>query len=107
MSAGKAIVSTRYSYAMELLESGRGMLAASNSASALADSLTEVLLDRELRRRLGRSAYEFSRTMVWPEVGARYRRIFDRVAAPVGLVPLGASRDGSHIGAEGVGVGRA
>jgi len=107
MSAGKAIVSTRYSYAMELLESGRGMLAASNSASALAESLTEVLLDRELRRRIGRSAYEFSRTMVWPAVGARYRRIFDRVAAPVGLVPLGASRDGSHIGAEGVGVGRA
>jgi glycosyltransferase involved in cell wall biosynthesis len=107
MSAGKAIVSTRYSYAMELLEGGRGMLAASNSASALAESLTEVLLDRELRRRLGRSAYEFSRTMVWTEVGARYRRIFDRVAARVGLVPLGTSRDSLHISSEGVGVGRA
>jgi len=106
MSAGKAIVSTRYSYAVEMLESGRGMLAASNSARALAESLTEVLLDRELRTRLGRRAYEFSRTMVWTEVGATYGRIFDRVAAPMGRVALGASRDSSLVSAEGVGVGR-
>ena len=107
MSAGKAIVSTRYSYAVEMLEGGRGMLATSNSAQALAESLTAVLLDRDLRGRLGRRAYEFSRTMVWTEVGAMYRRIFDRVASPMGLVPYGASRDSSRVSAEGVGVGRA
>jgi glycosyltransferase involved in cell wall biosynthesis len=107
MSAGKAIVSTRYSYAVEMLEAGRGMLVASNSARALAESLTEVLLDRDLRNRLGRRAYEFSRTMVWTEVGARYGRIFDRVAAPMGRVPLGASRDGLPVSAERVGADRA
>jgi glycosyltransferase involved in cell wall biosynthesis len=106
MSAGKAIVSTRYSYAVEMLEAGRGMLVASNSPRALAESLTEVLLDRDLRNRLGRRAYEFSRTMVWTEVGARYGRIFDRVAAPMGRVPLGASRDGSPVSAERVGADR-
>jgi glycosyltransferase involved in cell wall biosynthesis len=107
MSAGKAIVSTRYSYAMEMLESGRGMLAASNSAQALAESLTEVLLDRELRNRLGRRAYEFSRTMVWTAVGARYGRIFERITAPMDRVPVSASPDRSVVGERGVGAGHA
>lgn len=79
MSAGKAIVSTPYAYAVEMLEAGRGKLVASGSVQALADSLTELIRDGELRGQLGRKAYEFSRTMVWPEVGARYRSIFDRV----------------------------
>jgi glycosyltransferase involved in cell wall biosynthesis len=107
MSAGKAIVSTRYSYAVEMLEAGRGMLATSDSASALAESLREVLLDRELRNRLGRRAYEFSRAMVWAEVGTRYGRIFDRVGAPMSRVPFGAAPGKSSVGAEKVVASRA
>jgi glycosyltransferase involved in cell wall biosynthesis len=106
MSAGKAIVSTRYSYAVEMLEAGRGMLVGSSTGPALAESLTEVLLDRGLRSLLGRRAYEFSRTMVWTEVGARYRRIFDRVAAPAGRARVGSSRGSELVSAEGVGAGR-
>jgi glycosyltransferase involved in cell wall biosynthesis len=107
MSAGKAIVSTRYSYAVEMLEAGRGMLVESSSGPALAESLTAVLLDRGLRRRLGRRAYEFSRTMVWTEVGSRYRRIFDRVAVPLGRSRAGVSRGGELVSAHRVGAGRA
>jgi glycosyltransferase involved in cell wall biosynthesis len=81
MSAGKAIVSTRYPYAVEMLEGGRGRLVASTAPGVLADSLIELLSDHDLRHRLGRRAYEFSRTMIWPEVGARYRQIFARVSA--------------------------
>jgi glycosyltransferase involved in cell wall biosynthesis len=81
MSAGKAIVSTRYAYAVEMLEGGRGRLVESSLPGALGDSLIELIRDHELRRRLGRRAYEFSRTMIWPEVGARYRGIFERVGA--------------------------
>ncbi len=81
MSAGKAIVSTRYPYAVEMLEGGRGKLVASTEPGVLAESLVELLADHELRHRMGRRAYEFSRTMIWPEVGARYSRIFERVSA--------------------------
>jgi glycosyltransferase involved in cell wall biosynthesis len=79
MSAGKACVSTPYAYAVEMLEAGRGMVVASGSPEALAVPLTQLVRDRNLRNQLGRRAYEFSRTMIWPEVGATYRRIFDRV----------------------------
>jgi glycosyltransferase involved in cell wall biosynthesis len=98
MSAGKACVSTPYAYALEMLEGGRGMVVASGSPEALATPLTQLVRDRSLREQLGRRAYEFSRTMIWPEVGATYQRIFDRVsgfqARSIGV-------------AEEVGVGRA
>lgn len=95
MSAGRACVSTRYAYAVEMLEAGRGRLVGTNSPTALADSLVELIQDEALRTQLGLKAYEFSRTMIWPEVGARYRQIFDRVVGSrrqsVGLVGLGSN----------------
>lgn len=81
MSAGKACVSTPYAYAVEMLEAGRGRVMASGSPEVISDSLTELLRDHEMRRRIGRRAYEFSRTMIWPAIGAKYQRIFDRVGA--------------------------
>ena len=79
MSAGKACVSTPYVYAVEMLEGGRGRLVESGTPEAFAGALTELVRDDDLRLRLGRNAYDFSRTMIWPAIGDRYRRIFDRV----------------------------
>jgi glycosyltransferase involved in cell wall biosynthesis len=81
MSAGKAVVSTPYPYAVEMLEAGRGRLVASGSSKDFAEVLIELVRDADQRNQLGRRAYDFSRTMIWPEVGARYARIFSRVGA--------------------------
>jgi glycosyltransferase involved in cell wall biosynthesis len=81
MSAGKAVVSTPYPYAVEMLEAGRGRLVAAGSARDFAEVLAELVRDPDARSQLGRRAYDFSRTMVWPEVGDRYARIFSRVGA--------------------------
>lgn len=81
MGAGRAIVSTPYVYAAELLADGRGVLVPPGSPSALASALNEVLGDRALRAELGRRAYAHSRRMAWPAVGAEYRRLFARVTA--------------------------
>lgn len=92
MGAGKAIVSTPYAYARELLANGRGRLVPVGSPTALAQSLVELLQNADLRNALGRRAYDHSRGMVWPEVGEQYRRIFDRAACPTipRLVPIAA-----------------
>ena len=82
MGAGKAIVSTPYAYALEQLADGRGRLYPVGSAAALEQSLIDLLRDPELRFLLGRRAYEYSRRMVWSEVGAEYRRVFARAARP-------------------------
>ena len=86
MSAGRAIVSTPYAYAAELLAEGRGVLVAPGSPAKFAAALNRVLADDELRDAIGRRAYAYSRNMVWSEVGAEYRRLFERVAAPASVV---------------------
>jgi glycosyltransferase involved in cell wall biosynthesis len=80
MGAGRAIVSTPYTYATELLADGRGLLVPPGSPEALATALHRVLADDELREAIGRRAYEYSRQMVWSQVGATYQRLFARVA---------------------------
>jgi glycosyltransferase involved in cell wall biosynthesis len=88
MGAGRAIISTPYTYAAELLANGRGVLVPPGSVSALATALNEVLGDHELRAALGRRAYAYSRRMIWSAVGADYRRLLDRVATRVPLNEL-------------------
>jgi glycosyltransferase involved in cell wall biosynthesis len=80
MGAGRAIVSTPYAYANELLADGRGVLVAPGSPTRLATALTEVLGDHDLRAAIGRRAHAYSRGMVWSAVGAEYGRLFERVA---------------------------
>jgi glycosyltransferase involved in cell wall biosynthesis len=85
MGAGRAIISTPYTYATELLADGRGLLVAPASATALEDALIDVLGDPRLRAALGRRAYASSRGMVWSAVGAAYGRVFERVATQASL----------------------
>jgi glycosyltransferase involved in cell wall biosynthesis len=81
MGAGRAIVSTPYTYAAELLADGRGVLVPPGSPDGLATALNDILGDDELRAALGRHAYAYSRGMVWSAVGAEYRAVFERVTA--------------------------
>ena len=99
MGAGRAIVSTPYAYAAELLAGGRGVLVPSATPELFATAVNEVLGNEKLRAALGRKAYEFSRRMVWSDVGAQYRALFARVgatssvaavASSLGLSPLNA-----------------
>jgi glycosyltransferase involved in cell wall biosynthesis len=91
MAAGKAIVSTPYAYATEQLAPDRGRLVPAGSPRALAESFIELLLDPEIRTSMGRRAYDYSRKMVWWEVGAEYRRILDRASRST-VSPVRASR---------------
>jgi glycosyltransferase involved in cell wall biosynthesis len=81
MGAGRAIVSTPYVYASELLAAGRGLLVRPASVTDLSGALTQLLGDPALRHEIGRRAYDYSRRMVWPAVGAKYRALFSEVAA--------------------------
>ena len=80
MGAGRAIVSTPYIYANELLAEGRGVLVTPSSPEAFADGINSVLGDAELRAAIGQRAYAYSRRMIWPAVGAEYGAIFERLA---------------------------
>jgi glycosyltransferase involved in cell wall biosynthesis len=79
MGAGRAVLSTPYAYAQELLADGRGVLTMPGSPASLAHALNELLAQDARRATIGRRAYEYTRAMVWPSVGAEYRRVFGAV----------------------------
>ena len=89
MGAGRAVVSTPYAYASELLDDGRGVLVAPGSPAAWADALIGLLESDTRRAAIGRRAHEHTRSMVWSNVGAAYRGLFARVIAS-GRVAAGA-----------------
>ena len=89
MGAGRAIVSTPFAAAAELLAGGRGVLVPPGSPARLASALNRLLAAPAERAELGRLAYEHSRTMTWSAVGAEYGRLFARLAgSPIRVAPV-------------------
>ena len=85
--AGKAVVSTPYWHAQELLADGRGILVPFRDANAIAEGVCTYLDDPELMQRTRETAYRLGRDMLWPAVGQRYLEAFaqarkERRAAP-------------------------
>jgi glycosyltransferase involved in cell wall biosynthesis len=73
---GKAIVSTPYLYAQELLAHNRGFLCEFRDAASISDRLMMLLDDPSLRRATERRAYRFARQMTWPHVAHEYGSLF-------------------------------
>ncbi|CAF4289021.1 unnamed protein product, partial [Rotaria sp. Silwood2] len=63
---GKAVVSTPYLYAKELLAHGRGFLIPFNDHQALSSTIITLVQNQEVRDAARRQAYKFGRQMIWP-----------------------------------------
>jgi polysaccharide biosynthesis protein PslF len=85
VGCGKAIVSTPYLYAQELLAHNRGFLCAFRDAPSIAKRLNMLLDDPALRRATERRAYRFGRQMTWPHVSVEYGNLFLELAPPGSL----------------------
>lgn len=79
--AGKAIVSTPYWHAQELLADGRGRLVPPRDAAALAREINALLDDEAAMTSMRRAVYAHSRGAIWPAVARRYLALFDEVVA--------------------------
>ena len=76
VGCGKAIVSTPYLYAQELLAHNRGFLCEFRDAASITAGLNMLLDDPALRRATERRAYRFGRQMTWPHVASAYGALF-------------------------------
>src|SRR5512136_337437 len=81
LGAGKAVISTPYWYAEEMLAEGRGALVPFRDPAALAEKVIALLDNEAKRHAMRKRAYLFGRDMIWPRVARRYMESFDRARA--------------------------
>ena len=78
LGAGKAVVSTPYWYAEEMLNGERGKLVPFRDPKALAAEVINLLDNEAERHAMRKRAYLFGRDMIWPEVSRLYMQSFER-----------------------------
>ncbi len=76
LGAGRAVVSTPYLHAKEVLSHGRGMFCKFKDPNSIAEEVQKLLEDDKLRRGMERKAYRYSRSFTWPKVARKYVEIF-------------------------------
>jgi len=79
LSAGKAIISTPYLHAIELLDEERGVLVPFDNPQAIAEKTVELLDNGTARHAMRKRAYLYTRDMVWNRVAQQYMGSFERV----------------------------
>ncbi|MHB8412931.1 MAG: glycosyltransferase family 4 protein [Candidatus Acidiferrales bacterium] len=78
-SAGKAIISTPYLHATELLDNERGALVPFDDPQAIAAKTIALLDDDTGRHAMRRRAYLYARDMVWTRVAQKYMKSFENI----------------------------
>jgi glycosyltransferase involved in cell wall biosynthesis len=78
VGSGKAVISTPYSYARELLADGRGMLVPWRDPEAIARAVDGLLGDEKKCLAMRARAAAYGRNMVWPQVARSYMHSFER-----------------------------
>jgi len=88
--AGKAVVSTPYWHAQELLSEGRGILARFRDARSIVEGVCTLLDDPARMKEICEKAWALGRESIWPAVAARFVESFQRARAERKTTPRSA-----------------
>jgi glycosyltransferase involved in cell wall biosynthesis len=79
MGTGKAVISTPYWYAEEMLAEGRGIIVPFKNSEAIAEQISDILDNEVVRNAMRKRAYTFCRESIWKEVARKYLVLFNEV----------------------------
>ena len=79
MGTGKAVISTPYWYATEMLAEDRGRIVPFHNPDAMAEQIIDLLDNDVDRHAMRKKAYIFSRNATWKEVSRKYLQVFREV----------------------------
>ncbi len=85
VGTGKAVVSTPYWAASELLADGRGLLVPFDDPQKMSEAVIEILTNDSLFYSLRRRAYDYGRSRTWPKIGQLYWRLFSSKRFPASV----------------------
>lgn len=88
---GKAVVSTPYWHARELLADGRGILVPFGDSDAIGNEIAKLLTNAVLRQAMRKRAYSSSRPMTWERTAERYMSTFESVGRRLRLKTIARS----------------
>lgn len=97
LGAGKAVVSTPYWYASEMLDEGRGVLVPFGDADAIAESIKELFANDVARDAMRKRAYQFCREMVWAQVARSYLSTAEQATQERASRPMPLQRAGKRV----------
>jgi glycosyltransferase involved in cell wall biosynthesis len=93
LGAGKAIVSTPYWHAKELLAEKRGVIVPFESPDEIANAVVALLENDAERHAMRKRAYLHSRGTTWPKTARAYMASFQRARFERSLLPRAAQPD--------------
>jgi len=93
LGAGKAIISTPYWHAKELLADGRGVIVPFDDPSSIANAVLRLLENDAERHAMRKRAYLYSRETTWPKTARAYMASFQRARFERNLRPRPAQQD--------------
>jgi len=88
--AGKAVVSTPYWHAQELLADDRGVLVAFRDPASISEGVCGLLDDPVRLDKIRHDAWQMGREMIWPAVARNYLESFQRARADRKATPRAA-----------------
>jgi glycosyltransferase involved in cell wall biosynthesis len=93
LGAGKAIISTPYWHANELLADDRGVIVPFEDPEAIALAVVRLLDDDGERHAMRKRAYLHSRETIWPKTARKYMASFQRARFERTLQPKAAQKE--------------
>jgi glycosyltransferase involved in cell wall biosynthesis len=93
LGAGKAIISTPYWYAKELLAENRGIIVPFEDPEAIAQAVLALLTNDAERHAMRKRAYLYSRGTTWPKTARAYMASFQRARFERSLHPRTFQRE--------------
>jgi glycosyltransferase involved in cell wall biosynthesis len=93
LGAGKAIISTPYWHAKELLAEKRGLIVPFADPDAIAEAVIGLLENEAERHAMRKRAYLYSRGTTWPKTARAYMASFQRARFERSLQPRAAQAD--------------
>lgn len=76
MGCGKAIISTPFIFAKDVLAEGRGVMVPPKDSNAIAENVNNLLENIDKRHKIENAAYDYARDRLWRKIASLYYHLF-------------------------------